>query len=152
MLAHRLIHFSSRFGIKFTTITKTRLIQFENNFVSHLSKHSIGSFNYNRNKQEIFTRFNASTCSLYSAINNSVYFNQKRFRKKNPPKKVSDIEESESENEDEIDLEDSNENLEIKEFNTTVISCRLDAIGKTCFNISRAKFEQYFYDVGILFI
>lgn len=153
MLANRLIQFSNRLGIKFIHNTETisnlklfqRLNLKQNNYLtSHLSRHSICSLNFERNNHEIFNR-------LDSVMNNWSYFIQKRFRKKNPPKKVTNIEESDSENEDELDLDESNENLEIKEFNTTVISWRLDAIGKTCFNISRAKFEQYFYDVGILF-
>lgn len=75
----------------------------------------------------------------------STLFVQKRFKKKmrfeKPVESINDENESDA---DESDVEDEDS----KVMHKTVISLRLDAVGKTCFGLPRAKFEECFYNVS----
>lgn len=64
-----------------------------------------------------------------------------------------DDEEEDEDSDDSDQDEDSGESSsdDVKVMHTTVISLRLDAIGKPCFNIPRAKIEESFYSVNCFF-
>lgn len=106
-------------------------------------------------------------CSVRDAADVSLFWTQRRGAKKKAGGKgkgkkgekekaaASKEKEEEKDDEDEDDEEDSDsdqdedsgENVsdDVKVMHTTVISLRLDAIGKPCFNIPRAKIEESFY-------
>ncbi len=110
-------------------------------------------------------------CSVRDAADVSLFWTQRRGAKKKAggkgkgkkgeKEKAAASKEEEKDDEDEDDEEDSDsdqdedsgENVsdDVKVMHTTVISLRLDAIGKPCFNIPRAKIEESFYSVNCFF-
>ena len=108
-------------------------------------------------------------CSVKAGSAVSLFWTQRRGAKKKAGGKgkakkgekaasAKEEEEDDDEDEDKEDNdsdqdEDSGENSsdDVKVMHTTVISLRLDAIGKPCFNIPRAKIEESFYSVNCFF-
>lgn len=93
----------------------------------------------------------SSLCSFtlkatFSSPTPFLEFVQKRFLKKkirfDKPVKNTDVENESDADESDVEEEDS------KVMHKTVISLRLDAVGKTCFGLPRAKFEECFYNVS----
>ncbi|KAH9393993.1 hypothetical protein TYRP_021119 [Tyrophagus putrescentiae] len=72
---------------------------------------------------------------------------EKAAASKEKEEEKDDEDEDDEEDSDSDQDEDSGENVsdDVKVMHTTVISLRLDAIGKPCFNIPRAKIEESFY-------
>lgn len=81
---------------------------------------------------------------------------QKRFKKRNKPSKNSPKGKVLDEDEDEEEEDDSDEELTAEDPDSKIVNAntstmRLDSIGKSCFNIARAKFDEYFYKVCLWF-
>ena len=85
------------------------------------------------------------TCGIFSLPGPSIQLILKRFKKSNRFVEHTDDEQEESDA-DESDLEGETDS---KVMHKTVIALRLDAVGKTCFGMPRAKFEECFYNASL---
>lgn len=116
----------------------------------------------NRNYRTLFAIHNLSmpVDVLNVDLKSPIHFIQKRYKKKKAgkqPQRPSKQDEDDDDDEDEDEDSDQDElmdesDLDSRVLNTTVMTWRLDAFGKTCFNISRAKFEESFYNVSAAFV
>ena len=126
-------------------------------FLSQASQSCHGSIN-NQNYRTLFA-INSLSIPIDDHIvdlNSSVHSIQRRYKKKKAGKQPQrpskhdedddddDKDDSDSDQDEQMDESD----LDSRVINTTVMSWRLDAVGKTCFNMPRAKFEEGFYNVS----
>ncbi|OTF75805.1 hypothetical protein BLA29_007757 [Euroglyphus maynei] len=107
-------------------------------------------------RQNYRTLFSIHSPSISSDDNivdrkSSVHSIQKRYKKKKagkqpqrPSKQEEDDDEDDSDSDSDSDQDEQMDDTKV--VTTTVASSRLDAVGKTCFNMARAKIEEGFYN------
>lgn len=130
-------------------------------FVANSFRSKLFHYNETKNEYDDFGRV--------ITVQTNFNYLQKRFKKKFRNKKSNESksksssgsdsdEHSENDEANDDDDDDDRESIEYDQNNepiisdsrthsTTLTSNRLDGIGKNCFNISRAKFEESFYKV-----
>lgn len=125
-------------------------------FLSQTSQSCHGSIN-NQNYRTLFAIHSLSMPidDHIVDLNSSVHSIQRRYKKKKAGKQPQRPSKHDEEDDDDKDDSDSDQDEQMDEsdldsrvINTTVMSWRLDAVGKTCFNMPRAKFEEGFYNVS----